>query len=99
LGPAQRCCCGKESAAKTVALDQFQSGVFPMSKILKLLGAVLVYLLGGAVFVFITYSVLRLIGASTHFSAWLALPLGGIAFGIFIWWNWDSHFENWGGEC
>ncbi len=66
-----------------------------MIRFLKTLFSVLVYLLGGIVFVFVGYHVLHLIGFLPRTSLVASLPVGIIAFIIFIWWNWDEDFKSW----
>jgi hypothetical protein len=60
------------------------------------LKALVVYLLGCAVFVKVIHYVLTaLFGVASRTSLFVALPIGIVAFIVFIFANEDSHFEGW----
>ena len=66
-----------------------------MFRLLKTIFSVLVYLLGSGVFTYVCYQVLQLIGFSQRACLVASIPLGIIAFVIFLWWNWDNDFRGW----
>jgi positive regulator of sigma E activity len=66
-----------------------------MLRLIKTTASILVYLLGSIVFVFVGYQVFELIGFSRHVSLLASVPIGIIAFAIFIWWHWDEDFKSW----
>ena len=54
-----------------------------------------VYLVGCAVFAFICFRILDLGGVPAPVNRLISCPVGMIAFGIFIWLNWDNDFAGW----
>ncbi len=54
-----------------------------------------VYILGCAVFAYVCAQVLGLLGVPARTSLYISVPIGVVAFVIFIWLNWDNDFSGW----